>query len=175
MLDLLDTIDYRIGQETFGLTNIVTSVILKRLNVDKTFLYQDVLVPFDTTLEQLSNDFYNDSKYWWVIMIVNNIVDPFNGLPMSTDLLVAHTRGKYGDEYGLHWFKDSRTNRICDDLSTKKWKEEYANNNLPEYIIPVSHLDYEQEVNQNKTKMKIVNPTYISVFVEVFKEQLNAE
>lgn len=170
MLDLLGTISYRVGNTTQEMTNIVTAVILKRMNIDKTFLYKDVMIQNDATLESISYEHYGKTEYWWVIQVVNNIVDPFNGLPMNSDLLVEFTRNRYGDEHGLHWFIDSRTKRIEDDLSTIKWTEDWKNGTLPEYIVPVSHLDFELDQNNIKSRIKVVNPDYISIFEEVFKE-----
>lgn len=174
MLDMLNHISYKLESNgTHDMTNIITAVILKRMNIDKTFLYKDFRVTNDSTLESISNEIYGSTKYWWVIMIVNNIIDPYNGLPMNNDLLVEFTRRKYGNENEIHWFIDSRSKRIEDDLSTIKWNQMYKANNLPEYILPVSHLDFEQEENQKKAIIKIVNPDYISVFEEIFKEMIN--
>lgn len=174
MFHLIPTLPYKIEQ-TQELSNIVASVILKRVNIDKTFLYKDVIVRVDCTLESLSQQFYGDTQYWWAIQLVNNIVDPFCDLPVNNDILVELTRAKYGDENALHWFIDNRTGLICDDRSSIEFRKQWKAGTLAEYIIPVSHLDYEMEQNNARTRMKIVNPAYINTFAEVFKETVNAE
>ena len=94
---------------------------------------------------------------------------------MNNDVLVKYTRKKYGDENDIHWFVDNRTGLICDDRSSITWLQQWKDNTLPEYIIPISHLDFEVEQNNKRTTIKIVNPSFIHVFEEVFKETVDAE
>lgn len=174
MFHLMKTIPYKF-ESVQEVSNIVAAVVLKRLNIDKTFLYKDVIIQADSTLEAISQRFYNDTRFWWAVQLVNNIIDPYTQLPMNNDVLARYTRKKYGDENGLHWFIDNRTKRICDDRSSIEWREKWQNNTLPEYIIPVSHLDYETEQNNARTRIKIVNPSFIHVFEEVFRETIDAK
>lgn len=174
MFHLIKPISYKF-ESIQQVSNIVSAVVLKRLNIDKTFLYKDVIIREDSTLESLSYHFYGDTRFWWVIQLVNNIIDPYTQLPMNNDILVKYTRKKYGDENGLHWFVDNRTGVICDDRISIGWNRAWQDDTLPEYIIPVSHLDYETEQNTRRTRMKIVNPSFIHVFEEVFRETVDAE
>ena len=174
MFHLMKTIPYKF-ESVQQVSNIVASIVLKRLNIDKTFLYKAVIIREDSTLESLSQHFYGDTRFWWAIQLVNNIIDPYTQLPMNNDILVKYTRKKYGNENDIHWFIDNRTGLICDDRSSITWLQNWKDNTLPEYIIPVSHLDYESEQNHRKTRIKIVNPTFIHVFEEVFKETVDAE
>lgn len=174
MFHLIKPISYKF-ESIQQVSNIVSAVVLKRLNIDKTFLYKDVIIREDSTLESMSYHFYGDTRFWWVIQLVNNIIDPYTHLPMNNDILGKYTRKKYGDENGLHWFVDNRSGVICDDRSSIGWKRAWQDDTLPEYIIPVSHLDYETEQNNKRTRMKIVNPSFIHVFEEVFRETVDAE
>lgn len=174
MFHLMKPIPYKFDSMQH-VSNIVASVVLKRLNIDKTYLYKDVFIREDSTLESISNQYYGDVQFWWVIQLVNDIINPYTNLPMDNDVLVKYTRKKYGNENNLHWFVDNRTGRICDDRSSIEWFRQWKTNTLPEYIIPVSHLDYETERNSKHTRIKIINPTFIHAFVEVFRETVDAE
>lgn len=172
MIDILGTMEYRIGGQTQSMTNIVHSILLKRVNIDKTFLYQDYIIMPDETPEMVSQKLYGSVQYWYSILLVNNIVDPFAGLPMSFDVLVEYTRAKYGNENAIHHFFDNRTDRICDDRSSIKWRKMYEDGTLPEYILPVSNMQYEQELNEERTRIKVVNPKYILAFDEAVREMV---
>ena len=174
MLNLLDKTAYRIDEKVYQLTNICESYALKRLNIDKTYLYQDYFVQADSTPESISNDIYKTVKYWWVIMIVNNIVNPFYDLPLSHDLIVGYCTDRYGSPDAIHHFYDETIKRYCDDVDSEKYAIMQANNQgLPVYIRPVTVLEHEIELNNDRARIKVVNPQFISIFEEVFTELLN--
>lgn len=176
MYHLIEPLNYKIGDSTYEMSNLVASIVLKRLNIDRTFLFKEVIIQPDSTPEQISFDQYGTTQYWWVIVLVNHIVDPWSDLPMNNDLLVNYTKAKYGNPDDLHWFIDIRTNTVCDDRSSEeKWMQQWQNQTLPEYIVPVSHLEYEADLNIKRTRIQVVNPDYISTFEEVFKETVNED
>lgn len=176
MLNYLNTTFYKIGERTQEITDIITAVTLKRLNIDKTFLYLDEYIHAGETPEAISYRLYGDVRFWGIILLVNNIVDPFTGLPMTHDLLVEYTKAKYGDPYALHWFYDEKMNRICDDRSSLRWRAMYEKGEpLPHYIVPVSHIDYETKVNEDKMLITIINPSYIHTFEEIVMETLGTD
>lgn len=175
MINIAGKIPFKIDSRTYELTNIVKSVILKRVNIDNTFLYEDFIIREDETLEQISYRVYGTVEYWHIIALVNNIVSPWEDLPMSNDMLVNYVTAKYGNPYELHWFVDNRTNRICDDRSSIEWRKIYDSdpNSLPEYVVPVDHITFESERNQKRTLIKIVNPNYVATFDEILKDVMN--
>ena len=173
MLTLLDSVDYKIDDKVYQLSNICESCVLKRLNIDKTYLYQDYYVQADSSPESISHDVYGTTKFWWVILVVNNIVNPFYGLPISHDLIVAYTTDKYGSPDKIHHFYDDTISRYCDDVDSLRYQELHdANKGLPVYIRPVTVLEYETEMNAKRSRIKVVNPSFVSVFAEVFEELL---
>ena len=170
MLDFIPRTDYVIDKKTYSLTNICTSVLLKRLNIDKTYLYQDVLIEVNDTPETISERIYKTPKYWWVILVVNSIVDPYSDLVLDSDVLVKFARKKYGNENEIHHFFNSETNKICDDLFSLKLQQDYDNGvDLPSYIMPISNLIFEQEQNLDRMKIKAINPQFVASFEEIFK------
>ena len=168
MYHLIEPLNYKIGDSTYEMSNLVAAIVLKRLNINR--------IQPDATPEQISFDQYGTTQYWWVIVLVNHIVDPWTDLPMNNDLLVNYTKAKYGNPDDLHWFVDIRTNTVCDDRSTEeKWMQQWQSQTLPEYIVPVSHLEYEADLNIKRTRIQVVNPDYISTFEEAFKETINED
>lgn len=176
MLEYLNKIDYKIDGEIYKLTNICESYLLKRLNIDKTFLYKDVIISMYETPESISKMYYGDVKYWWVVMVANKMVNPFTDIPMNNDVLVQYTTGKYGNANAIHHFLDTTINRYCDDVDSKVYQGLIdTNESLPHYIIPVTNLEYESAINQERTRIKIVNPLFITTFEDTFKGLLNNE
>lgn len=172
MIELLKSIPYAYPDGIQPITEITHAVLLKRVNIDRTFLYKDIFIHAGETAESISHRLYGDVRFAYSIWMVNSIIDPYAGMPMDFDLLVEYTKEKYGDAYALHWFIDARDGRICDDRSSIKYREQYAKNELPEYIIPVSHLDYEREQNESKHKIRVVNPAFIQTFDDIIRSMV---
>lgn len=171
MLTSLPLMAYRVEDSVESLTSIVTAVVLKRLNIDKTFLYLDAVMFEDETLDAMSYRLYESADYGSIIALVNGIVDPYH-LVMNTDLLAEYVTAKYGDANSIHHFFDTRLQRRCDDRSSLRYKDDYARGVLDEYIIPVSNLEYERSLNDARRYLKVVNPRFILTFVDILKATL---
>lgn len=62
---------------------------------NKTAFYPYTLDPEDR-IDTLSNLYYEDPGYSWLIWLTNNVVDPYFDLPLSDSDLYEHITAKYG-------------------------------------------------------------------------------
>ncbi len=64
------------------------------------------------TVEQVSYKEYNDTKWYWTILLMNNIIDVHKEWPLSSDELDDYAVEKYGDaiDKPRHW----ETNKVTD-------------------------------------------------------------
>jgi hypothetical protein len=140
-----------------------SSSVLQSINVDA------------RTPEQIAYDVYGDSSLFWVILFVNNVVDPAIDWHMMEDQLYEYCVRIYGSDGMLkvRYFENTTTNEIITGDEAKQYYDMMANNILlPEYINYVTNYDYEQLLNENKKVVKIIPKTLISKFVEDFKNSL---
>ncbi len=47
----------------------------------------DYVVPRDSRLDRLANDLYDNPNYWWIILLINNINNPFDWILDDNDIL----------------------------------------------------------------------------------------
>lgn len=57
------------------------------------------------TPESLARRFFNDSFLDWVILLINNIIDPFDDWPRRDNDLYEIVLEKYGDVDALHHYE----------------------------------------------------------------------
>ena len=71
--------------------------------------------------EHLSHDVYGTVDYYWVILIVNNIVDPYHDWPKSSEDLLDFTKQRYGAEniHKIHHYVDGTNADIRVDFEPK--------------------------------------------------------
>jgi hypothetical protein len=60
--------------------------------LDNQFDYTIGYVPVEAAHRPdiISNVFYNTPSYWWLILVVNNIPDPFNGLNAGDQIKIPN-------------------------------------------------------------------------------------
>jgi len=125
-------------------------------NKDLYFYYQ--LQEYELP-DTVAFDFYGSSHLNYVVLLMNDIVDPFYDWPLNRKELVELCIARYGepgivggqfDETGYfavrHWEKDGI---------------EYQTGLQPVGAAAVSYYEYEERRNDAKRKIKILYPEYI--------------
>jgi len=111
-------------------------------------------VAFDTyivedgeTPETIAQDFYNDPYLNWLVLIVNDIVDPFYDWPLNQTELMSLVTRKYGagNEQSVHHYE---LNNIVVPSTTTN-------------AFPVSNYMHEENINEEKRKIKILKEEWL--------------
>jgi len=151
--------------------SIVVTDIFRRISLNKfksnlVFL-QTVTIPDGFTIEQVSDKFYDRPDYHWVIMIVNDIVDVRKEWPMSNSDLLAYSKKKYGETqiYETHHYRTNDSDRLIVDLDA----EDLANG----LIEPVTNIQYEEELNDAKREIKMLDSKYLAEFVSIYSSMIS--
>jgi len=84
--------ELRVQHRNITTTTIVNTNKFDSLldNLDTAFEYQVGYVPagYAHRPDLISNVFYGSPKNWWLLMLVNNIEDPFEGLNEGDAILI---------------------------------------------------------------------------------------
>lgn len=154
--------------------NILTAVLPSRLNIDKSFVYQSHTVADGESAESLSEKLYGTSHHYWTIFVINAVINPYTDWPLASDVIEEFVDKKYGDKYAIHHFWDNQKNRIVDDFDDAEFRLVPVST-LPFYIIPVSNLEYETDLNNRRREIVVVNPRYIDRFVEAYNDAIQGK
>ena len=151
----------------------VVTDIFRRVSVDpfkkNLVILQDVTVPDGFTIEQVADKFYNRPDYHWVIMVINDIVDIRKDWPMSSADLLAYAKKKYGDTaiYETHHYRTTDEDKLIVDYDGA----DFANG----YIEEVTNLQYEEELNNSKREIKMLEPKYLGEFVSLYSSMISGK
>lgn len=143
----------------------------------------------DERPDQVSEKFYGTPLYDWVILTVNNILDVYNEWPLSQQALYDYLIQKYESEENLYSTKHYKTLEIRNSSNQIVQKSgvivdevfynqlavegsaalEYYDENLRVVIqkagadisVPVTFLDYEEEINDKKRDIFILRQRYL--------------
>jgi hypothetical protein len=171
-----------------GRTFNVVSDILRRISVnnetkENLSLFEEYEIKDGETPDILSHKFYGDTEYHWVILLINDIIDPRFDWHLTPPQLYDYTNSKYsGNINGIQYYVISNTDDTVVDKDQKVLKKgvdilgqvfddgydlPFAN------AIPVTNIAYEEIVNEEKRKIKILRPKYLAAFLSEFEALLN--
>lgn len=110
------------------------------------------------TAWSLAQDFYNDSDYYWLILLVNEITSPFFDWPLTTNEFERYMDNRYGlaaDDTRYYLYQDREWETLVNP-------EAYA----------VTNREYEHNLNETRRKVKIVRQEWLDKVVQEHKDLL---
>lgn len=170
------TVQYSMDGYNKEAMNIVTSAILKRMNVDKAYVYETYDIPAGMTAEALAYEMYKDPNLCWTFYIVNAMINPLLDWPMDDATLEETVTLIYGSVNEIVHFIDLNTGFRLDDADTAQMKTIIDNDGtIPTNISPVTALAFETEKNRAKGRITIIAPRYINTFVDLFHKAIEGK
>lgn len=113
--------------------------------------------------EHVANIFYENSRYHWIILLANDILDVHHDWPYSSQDLINMCKDKYGENglYQVHHYAYADNVDITVDYDATAIQSGE--------IVPVTNFDYEARLNDEKTEIVILRREYIPEFIGQFK------
>jgi len=147
---------------------ILVTDLFKRFTISEELLqnaafYEHYIVQEGETPEILAARFYGSSRYAWVLLLANNIRNPYYDWVLSDQELYAYVQRKYGvgKEYAIHHYEAAGDAEIEDGT----WvTQNFANK------VSVSNLQHETNVNEAKRKIKVLMPNAVNRLDVALKE-----
>lgn len=112
------------------------------------------------TPEIVADKFYKNPQYHWVVLLYNDIIDPRYEWPLGQSDLIAYCKSKYGENnlYATHHYVNAKGFQV---------------NSTAFGATPVSNFQHEEQLNENKRRIKILNPLVVSEIVSSFEGLVN--
>jgi hypothetical protein len=135
--------------------DITQNVRFRKEVLENVTLYDDYYIKDGETPEIISAKYYGDSRYHWVIMLVNQKYDYIEDFPRPQRILEEYIFEKYEDPYEVKHYENSE-GYIVDDTYTG--------------ASEITYYDYEQSLNDSKRKIRLISPELLSKVLKEFKD-----
>lgn len=161
LFNMHNTIDYS-GRTISNILKRIT--IPSLLKTEATVYYNYILVDNDTP-ELLAYKLYGDVNKHWIILAMNNIIDPHFDWLLSENEVYRLAEEKYGvgNINDLHHYIDDADNMVWDDR---------MNDPTGYSLTEVSNIQYEIDENEKKREIKILHSQYVKQFEAEYKVAL---
>ena len=158
-----------IGEYDFkDVTNLLRRVKLRAKVKTNTMLFDTYDVKEGETPEMIADKLYGDSKLHWIVLMVNDITDRYHEWPLTEAQFLQFVNDKYSNPDATHHYEISQSSGV----TTKKIDIGTDNTDYPT-ATAITNYEYEQEEQDKKRKIRLLDPSYISSFVEEFKLLMN--
>ena len=144
--------------------NLLRRVGLRQKVKVNTMFFDTYDVKNGETPESIAFKLYDNAELHWVVMLVNNITDRFHDWPMTEAQFLNFINDKYSNPDAVHHYEieqESGDTSIKINIGTD-------NTDYPS-ATAITNYEHEQEVQDAKRKIRLLDPSYISDFVEEFK------
>ncbi len=132
----------------------------------------------------IAERYYKDASLHWIVLITNNIIDPYYDWPLDYTEFQNYVREKYRyqgslvNQGGIEWAQSNihhyeweyqqQSVQFDGTIIPKKFyivDESTYNSKLPDERRAVSYYVNEQEINDNKRTINILKDSYVPQFL----------
>ena len=147
--------------------------LLRRVGVrakvkSNTSLFDTYDVKNGETPETIAFKMYGDANLHWVVMLLNDITDRYHDWPMSEAQFLQFVNEKYSNVDAVHHYEISQSSG---DTSVKI-NIGTDNTDYPT-ATAITNFEHEQEQQDIKRKIRLLDPSFVTDFVEEFKSLMS--
>lgn len=164
-----DLLNYSINGIEYNVTNIFKKVDLSELNQN----YISTYTLIGESAMEAALKIYGNSEYYWILYVVNNVVNPFSDWYMTEDALKQYCLYKYDDILAPHTFFDSNTKEELSEQVSEDMLYLLENNMpLPLNVSYYTNYEYESVKNEGRKNINIINKNNLIEFVNMYTDAL---
>ena len=151
-------------------TNLLRRVGMRTKLKTNTFLYDTYDVKEGETPEMIAHKLYGNPELHWVILLVNEVTDRYHQWPMSGMQFLDYINDKYSNPDGIHHYETAQTSG---DTKIKIEVENDVDEDAYTGLTPITNREYEQNEQDKKRKIRLVDPSFVEQFVDEFKKLMS--
>ena len=118
--------------------------------------------------EDVAYKWFGDAELHWVVMLLNDITDRYHDWPMSEAQFLQFVNEKYSNVDAVHHYEISQSSG---DTSVKI-NIGTDNTDYPT-ATAITNFEHEQEQQDIKRKIRLLDPSFVTDFVEEFKSLMS--
>ena len=161
-----------VGKGNYKLvTNLLRRVQIKEGLKETAALFDLYDIQGEDTPESVSEQFYGDQRYYWIILLFNNVKDRFYDWPMTSVQFEAYINEKYSDVNGIHHYEVAQSSGATSSFDDS---HKIQVNSTVSGATSVTHYDYESRLQAKKSRIKLIRPEFLGLITEEFRTLIGA-
>ena len=120
--------------------------------------------------ETVAYKVYGSTDYWWVVCLMNNIVNRQHDWPLSYSAFEQYVADKYDNPGAVHHYEKLQESGHTISEGPADYDHYVEVNSTDADAQSVSNYEYEQRLEDQKRQIKILNPSYLPTFLDEFRK-----
>ena len=120
------------------------------------------------TPESVAYKAYGSADYFWVITLVNNIVNRYYDWPLDSYSFQQYINDKYSNPAGIHHYEITQSSGKQSGDGPADYSHKLEVNSDHSGAQSVSNREYEDRLQDQKRQIRILSPQYLNAFEEEF-------
>ena len=152
-------------------TNLLRRVAIRSKVKTNVMFFDTYDVKEGETPEIIADKLYDDPQLHWIVLMVNNIVDRYHGWPMSGNQFLDYVNEKYLDSEGdpnpsgvHHYEIEQSSGDTTVKINIGTDNTDYSS------ATPITNYEYEEEEQNKKRQIRLLDPKFVNDLVDEFKE-----
>lgn len=120
--------------------------------------FSEWIIRDQDTMYSISEKLYGSQMHFWIILMMNDIIDPVFGWPLNETYFNEFVKKKYGSEaiYSLHHYESGASEDLLALPEGIEVSADYFYNK-----VEISNFEYESRINEDKRRIKLLKPEYL--------------
>ena len=149
-------------------TDLMTRVKIREKIKDESAIYDSYDVPNGETPEITAFKHFGDTEYHWIILLTNSMLDSYYDWPLSDQAFETYINDKYVNPDAIHHYEITQSSGPQTGSGPNDYSHKVEVNSTVTGAESVSNREYEQRIQDKKRTIKLLDPAYLTAFIEEF-------
>jgi len=157
-----------VNGNTKEITDIWRRVKVRSKIANNVALFDKFDVPEGDSPETVAYKVYGDAEYFWVVTLMNNIVNRYYDWPLDEYSFQQYVADKYANPDAIHHYEITQSSGKQTGDGPSDYTHKVECNATEPGAESVSNIEYERRLQDEKRQIKILLPTYLPTFEDEF-------
>tara|TARA_B100000424_G_scaffold15844_1_gene11522 strand:+ start:369 stop:911 length:543 start_codon:yes stop_codon:yes gene_type:complete len=157
-----------VNGNTIEVTDIFRRVKARNKIADNVTMLDKYDVKEGEKPEDIAYKVYGDADYFWIVTLVNNIVNRYYDWPLDSFSFQEYIKDKYSNPDGIHHYEVTQSSGKQSGDGPADYTHKLEVNSTHPGAQSVSNREYEQRLQDQKRQINLLLPQYVGTFVDEF-------
>ena len=157
-----------VNGNTIQVTDIFRRVKARSKLADNITLFDKYDVQEGESPETVAYKIYGSADYFWVVTLVNNIVNRYYDWPLDEYVFQQYVADKYSNPDGIHHYEITQSSGKQTGDGPDDYSHKLEVNSDTTGAQSVSNIEYERRIQDQKRQIKLLSPKYLGAFENEF-------
>ena len=158
-----------VNGNTIDVTDIWRKVKVRSKIANNVALFDNFDVPEGDSPETVAYKVYGDAEYFWVVCLMNNIVNRYYDWPLDEYSFQQYVKDKYDNPQGVHHYELVQSSGRQEGEGPADYNHLIECNETDLGAQSVSNVEYERRLQDKKRQIKLLQPNYLNNFIDEFR------